>query len=195
MAGHRDLLILRSAAQIRAVTPPLRAEILDHLLRSDGRSIAELAVLMGRRPNAIAYHVRCLATAGILLVVGHRRTRGRSEAIYRLRKARIGIATSAGSPAHARLVVRGAAAALRLAEREIADAITTGSLRDDAGEVRPGARHRARLSEADVAAVQRRLAEVARIFDRRREATSGRMFALTYVLVPVRDRRLGTANA
>jgi predicted ArsR family transcriptional regulator len=188
MAAPDDLLVLRSPAEIRAVSPPARAEILDRLLHSDGRSIAELATLLGRRPNAITYHVRQLVAAGVLVAAGTRRTPGRSEAVYRLAKPRIGIAAKAGSASHARLVARGVSAALRLAEREMAQAITAGMLKKDAGEVRPGRRHRARLRPADVAAVQRKLRDIERTFSRRRDAVDGRMWSFTQVLVPVRDR-------
>lgn len=80
---EKSVFLASSPAQRKALTSPVRQEILGHFAGTDGLSVTELAERMGRPPTALYYHVTHLAELGFLEVAGERRKGKRYESLYR----------------------------------------------------------------------------------------------------------------
>jgi len=191
------LLVLRSAEQIGIVTHPLRLEIVEALQLHGPDSIAGLGRRLERRANALTYHVRLLEQSGVLVQKGARRVGRRDEAVYAAAAPHIALAAGATSQPLLRAAARSAAAAMRMAEREVRRAIE-----EFPGESARllsrllGRRQKAWLTTADVAALHRRLERLGRFLESCHRRRRGQLHALTLVLVPLgpdagarRDRR------
>ena len=189
---------LSSPRELAAVGSPLRQEVLEQLGHSSPASVADLARRMGRRATALHYHVNLLCRAGLLRRAGRKAAGARSEALYALAAPQFAVVGAAATPAVLRAAVQTIGATLRLAQREAASAILSGAARERGGG-RPfhTRRHRACLSAASLARVNRLLDEISSVFEtesRRRARTGGRvrvaesapspLFALTFVLSP-----------
>src|SRR5262245_58220133 len=114
---------IRSRQAIRALTAATRQEIVDALAGAGALTVARLAALLGRRPDALYFHIRVLLRAGLLVERlpgaaangAATRKNGRTAAVYDLpaRPVRLDY-ESAPRPDLARVV----RLALRLAQRE-----------------------------------------------------------------------------
>jgi len=182
-----DILVLRTPAQLRAILPPVRVEIVERLKNRTPQSIAELAQLMDYRPNALTYHVNRLVEAGVLVNEKTRRTNGRTEALYRLSHERLAVAAQVGQKAQ--FLTAAVSAGLRLAQRELAAAIEHGFFEHSCTPVTPGQRMRARLTKSDEKAVHRKLKEIQNIFASRRDMRSGKPFTFTCLLIPLSENK------
>ena len=72
---------LTTAAQVRAISDPLRTTILG-LLHERAATVTELAAAVKRPKSTVAHHVGVLANAGLLRVVRTRRVRAIEERYY-----------------------------------------------------------------------------------------------------------------
>jgi DNA-binding transcriptional ArsR family regulator len=70
-----------TAEQLKAITDPLRSQILDLVLER-AATVTELAVALGRPKSSVAYHVDVLVDAGMLAVVRTRQVRAIEERFY-----------------------------------------------------------------------------------------------------------------
>lgn len=76
-----DELELTSAAQVRAVSHPLRTTILG-LLHERAASVTEVASAVGRPKSTVAYHMALLEHAGLVRVARTRRVRAIEERYF-----------------------------------------------------------------------------------------------------------------
>lgn len=76
-----DRLALTTAAQVRAVSDPLRTALLG-LLHERAATVTELAAAVGRPKSTVAHHVQVLGAAGLVQVVRTRRVRAVEERFY-----------------------------------------------------------------------------------------------------------------
>jgi DNA-binding transcriptional ArsR family regulator len=76
-----ERVVVTAPAQIRAMSDPLRATILELLLER-AATVAELAGTVGRPKSTVAHHVKVLVDAGLLRVVRTRRVRAIDERFY-----------------------------------------------------------------------------------------------------------------
>lgn len=76
-----DAIELTTAAQVRAISDPLRTTILG-LLHERAATVTELATAVTRPKSTVAHHVKVLTEAGILRVVRTRRVRAIDERFY-----------------------------------------------------------------------------------------------------------------
>lgn len=76
-----DRIALRTPAQVRAISDPLRTTILS-LLHEREATVTELAAAVARPKSTVAHHVRVLAEAGLVRVVRTRRVRAIDERFY-----------------------------------------------------------------------------------------------------------------
>jgi DNA-binding transcriptional ArsR family regulator len=123
-SGHsgRSERWLSHPAALRTLASVTRQEMVDVLTSTGPLSVAELAALLGRRPDALYFHARALQRAGLLAERDNRRTGGRMAAVYGV-PCPIRLDYSAGSrPALARVVRQ----AVRLALREFERACVSG---------------------------------------------------------------------
>src|ERR687898_2343367 len=72
---------LTTAAQVRAISDPLRTTILG-LLHERAATVTELASAVKRPKSTVAHHVKVLTEAGLLRVVRTRRVRAIDERYY-----------------------------------------------------------------------------------------------------------------
>jgi DNA-binding transcriptional ArsR family regulator len=77
----RDRLPLTSVDQFKALADPLRRRIIE-LATERPATVAEFAEALGRPRGTIAHHVKLLADAGLLAVVGTRKVRSVTEHYY-----------------------------------------------------------------------------------------------------------------
>src|SRR5258708_3778839 len=75
--------VIRGARQLAALAAAARQEIVDVLEQMGTVSVAELAAALGRPADALYFHLRALARAGLVRRAGHRARSGRQEALYR----------------------------------------------------------------------------------------------------------------
>lgn len=174
-------------AKVRALSSPLRIEIIERLQALGPRSIAELARLLGRRRDTLYHHVRKLVAVGVLDEQGQRATGHRPERVYALTSARVAVAKHVASHADADLARRTAASVLRLTMRNLESAI---SARRRRGAQTPRAvmvaRHKARLTAEQLADLHHRIATVQRFLERHLGNQTGDLYVLTLVLTPLR---------
>lgn len=76
-----ELLVVTAPDQLRALSAPLRATLLELLLER-AASVTELALAVDRPKSTVAYHVNLLVEAGLLRVVRTRRVRAIDERYY-----------------------------------------------------------------------------------------------------------------
>jgi AcrR family transcriptional regulator len=188
------LHIVRRLDQRKALTSPIRLEILGQFFSPGGMSIAEVAEHMGRPPASLYYHFRILEKVGLLKRAGSRPSGKRTEVLYELIAPRIGIPAAKTSKQGAEDAVRTIAAAFRMAERDMEQAISSGS-------ARPGGRFRnflttrmhCRLTKSALAEINLHLRAIDRIADRetrrrRPPSDANQHCSLTIALLPLRGR-------
>ena len=186
--------LIKRRDQVAALESAVRQEIVDTIQAAGPRSAAEVSALMGRPADALYYHIKRLATVGILVPRSARRTGRRDEVVYDL----VGhplvldypVGAETGHPL-ARLV----RAMLRTAERDFQVAVGTREAVPD-GELRnlwAGRRH-AWLSRRDLDRVNGLLDQLVEIMTRSRDPAGGQLCTLTLVLAP-RVSRSGRRRA
>ena len=104
---------IASAAQLRALGSATRQEIVDVLGGAGASSVAQLAELMGRRPDALYFHLRLLERVG--LVVACPEEQGDTGVRYRLPASGVTLDYAGSSRRELARVVR---LALKLSQRE-----------------------------------------------------------------------------
>lgn len=173
--------------QIAAIASPLRLDLLQSFRPGEILSVAEIAKRMGKQKESLYYHVRKLVGAGVLVEADRRRRGRRYETLYRPVADRITVAVHLGAPVETQGSIRILRSSLRLAEREYIHAI-----KELFGQLEPGTfpaarRLRARLTDLEVAQVNRSLHAIERIMTKGKSSREGRFYSLTTVFVPVAE--------
>jgi AcrR family transcriptional regulator len=201
MAGRRRTThVVSGARERKALTSPIRMEILGQFTAAGGMSIAEVAAQMGRSPGSLYYHFGILEKAGILKRVGSRRKGKRSEAVFEPVAPRIALAAS-GSRASGADARKALGTAFRMAERDFAAALESGTARSNGP-------HRnfcvtlmhCRLTPAVLAELNRHVKAIESLMERvtrqRRVPTDADQFvSLTLALLPLQGREVAAAPA
>jgi DNA-binding transcriptional ArsR family regulator len=191
---------IEGEAQRRAISSPLRLEILGHFSAGRPLSVREVAERMGRPATAIHYHVRLLAQSGLLRKSGERRDGRRREAEYSMVAEAIAI-LGRGQPSEEgeqTLALKTTASAFRMAERDMKAALADGAARSE-GEDRNflATRIHCRLSREEMAEINRRLdALLGAVLEsiRREESRDDDEFvSLTLALMPLPNRSAGSS--
>jgi AcrR family transcriptional regulator len=187
-----DTYIIRREEQRKALSSPMRMEILGQFTTLEGMSIAEVAERMGRPPASLYYHFRLLEQVGLLLAVGTRPAGKRQEVLYRPVAPRFAMpARSSGSGAEA--AMKTMSTAFRMAERDMEAALTSGAARSDGADRNFfGTRLHARLDRATLAEVNKHLKAIERILMReskkQRVPEDAQYCSLTLALLPLKGR-------
>ncbi|MCA9697719.1 MAG: helix-turn-helix transcriptional regulator [Myxococcales bacterium] len=179
---------VRDPAQIEALASPLRQRILDRIEAAGPCSVAELAAALGRRADALYYHVRLLTGLGLLAEVGSRPTATSPEALFDLAHRRWHIAYEPASP-------RNAAALRKLTRqmlRQAAQDFEAGLADPEAKGQGPdrnlwSLRLEAHLDEDEQQALVEHLEAVVALLRKPKRDRRGRLIALTWVLAPIED--------
>ena len=91
-----DRIALTRAAQVKAISHPLRNTILG-LLHERAATVTELAVALDRPKSTVAHHVKVLDRTGLVQVVRTRRVRAIEERFYGRTARMFYVASSAGT--------------------------------------------------------------------------------------------------
>jgi DNA-binding transcriptional ArsR family regulator len=191
-AGYRS-----NKAQLRALSSPVRIEIVGAFQSFGPMSIRELAERIARPADGLYHHMRQLQKVHILRVKLTRRVGKRDESVFELTAERFGHTATPRTPAMKKAIVQTAGAALRLAGREFNRAVLESeALEDEPSSTCPDDVARTRLSrqkswltQDDLVALQALLDKVERFLRVRMHRKQGLPFALTQVLVPLSKRK------
>lgn len=120
--------VVATAKQRRALTSPIRLEIIGHFMSPGAMSIADIAERMGRTPGSLYYHFKVLEKVGLVHRVGSRPGVKKSEALFELAASRIELPSEPAEKTVADLS-KTLAAAFRMAERDVEAALRAGNTR------------------------------------------------------------------
>lgn len=176
---------IRKPAQIRSLRSPVRQEIVDALEAAGPATMAELARSLGRRPDALYFHVRQLLNVALLKELAPKREGRHVAAVYDLAWRPMRLSYESGVSGQSLAAVVGAA--MRLAVRDFAAAARVKpSVAAAAG--RPphlwGARRVGWLAPQDIGRVNRLLEEASEILRQGRPQRGSRAMSLSFVLSP-----------
>ena len=179
--------------QRKALTSPVRIELIETLIRLGAASVAELAERMGRAPDSLYYHVRLLERVGVLRVVERRRSGANREAVYACVAERVELDCDPESEASVHAEEQSLGALLRLTERTYSRALRGGRVRAK-GAARDLQAHRVRatLDAAGRRELNRRLDELLdflRAANRRADegGGKGRATSVVFVVSPIEE--------
>jgi DNA-binding transcriptional ArsR family regulator len=175
--------VVRDLRQVRALSSPVRGQILNALADLGPRTVKELAAELGRLPSSLYYHVRLLEQVGLLVEVERRRAGPREEVVYGPVAERVRLDTQRRTKAWRRALAKSTAGALELAKRQF-----EAALEDPSQERRSFVQQRVlRLDARGLKRVVDLLSELPeRTADE--QADAGRCFTLTVALTPARPR-------
>lgn len=179
--------LIRSETQLAALAAAARQEIVDVLEQIGTVSVAELAAALGRPADALYFHLRALARAGLVRNVGHRTRSGRKEALYRTVKPELQLGYQPRNAANRRAVSAIVASMLRLANRdfrrsfEAGRVVVSGAYRELWAWRKVG-----RLSRATLARLNHRIQGLAQ--DVSAPRSRGRLYGVTVILTPLDHR-------
>ncbi|MBC7789463.1 MAG: helix-turn-helix transcriptional regulator [Anaerolineae bacterium] len=182
---------IKSLRQIRALASADRQDIVDALESAGPCSVRELATLLGRRPDALYYHIRVLREVG-LLSQSSPEENGERGAVVDLLFRPLHLVYELGDRANREGVCRVVGAMARSAQRDFRRAFRPGVAQVE-GPARDlwAARCQGWLSDEDMHEVNRMLSRVLSIL-RARQAptrTGAKRREITFILAPLPSRR------
>lgn len=185
----RKIYAISRPDQLAAIASPVRQEIVDVLAGMPGAPVSAIAVALGRPADALYYHLRELVRVGLVAPSGRGRGRRRPEALYRTVAPVLTVAYDSAPRANVERVSRAIAAMLRLGTRDFRRAFSSGDVVvSGPGRELWAGRLTGWLDGTDIARVNRLLKRIPRILHGSRAGSGRRLFAVTYILVPL-DRR------
>jgi hypothetical protein len=172
-------------AEIALLASPTRIELIDTIESLGGEaSVAELAAQLGRPADGLYYHLRQLASGGLLAETAT--PEGRRYRTRMPHGERVRLRYRPGRTANAKAVDDVAASLLRVAGRDFSRALA------DPGSVVEGplrelwaARNKGWVGDAELAEINRLLMRVDELLHRPRSAARNRLVALSWVLAPI----------
>lgn len=188
MSRRTNKFVIRTRAQLEAITSPVRQEILDGVQALGPSPIAAVAALLGRPADALYYHVRTLERLGLLVRAGSRRNGRRDEAIYDVPERPLQIRYEPGDAANRAGATRAVAAAVRLTQRDFARALASGEFVGEGPRRNAwGGRVKVWLTPAQLAELNRLIERISRISGRAERPKGSRLHSFAWILAPVRE--------
>ena len=180
MTARHKTYVLRRADQLAALASPVRWRIAEFLATHGPSSVRDLAGRLGRKPEALYYHVRAMAAVGLVLHDSDRRANRRTEAVYKLVAPRLTIDRKQRSSAYKEALCRSCETLLRLAGRDHRAAVFRGDFALEGPDrsllVR---RCSARLTRRGLAEVNRLLDRVVELLGEQDDTDSSDAYAVT----------------
>ena len=179
---------IRDPATIEVLASPLRQRLLDRLESRGPCSVRELADALGRRPDALYYHVKLLIEHGLIREVEQRATGTSPESVYDLCHRRWHIAYEPDDPQHASALAKVTKQVLRAAAQDFAAGLDHADARGR-GPTRNlwSLRLEAHLDEAEQRALVGHLEAIVALLRKPKRGRTGQLTALTWVLAPLGD--------
>lgn len=185
--NSEDPYYISGLDQIRAVSSPVRQDIVDAVAVIGPCSVSELGDFLDLRPDSLYYHVRVLRDLGILLEASRVNPRGQSIATYDVPGRPVFLRYELSTREGAAALSRYAAAMLRSAQRGFSHGIKSDEVvaEGPARNLR-AARWKGWLSADELREVNQLLGHLIRLFRRGqpRGAEDGKLYELTFVLAP-----------
>lgn len=181
---------VRDPRQRKALTSPLRQEILGQWTDTKPRSVADVAAGMGRPATSVYYHVHRLEEVGLLVRTGTRPGPKRDEILYRPVARQFDMSPEPGDRKQVADAVAAIGVAQRMATADLKAALESGEARFDGPDRSLMAfRLHARLTQEKRARVNALLDELLAIFsDKPAHADDGEFSSLTIAFAPLRGR-------
>lgn len=189
-----DTYLVKDPVQRKALTSPLRLEILEHFVHGP-LSVADLAERMDRRPDSLYYHIRKLVSVGLLLTAGAKKRGQRDETLYTLVSTSVAMPTSPKAPETIDSAIKTIAAGFRLTEREMRNALEQGLIKESSDEPNFwAARQRCRLRPGALRSINKHFYSVIKVIAREierpvRSGDDSVACSITIAIVPVADRK------
>ncbi len=183
-AQAKPALVIRDAAQVRALASPARQEIVDALAAAGPCSVADLAAHVGRAPDALYFHLRRLITVGLVVERGPRKNGRHIAAVYDVpaRPVRIRYGGPISGPALQRVLN----SALRLAGRDFGRAFGAGATTEGPQRNLWGGRVKGWVGPRELARINTLIQRLSDVIGSGRPGRGRRPQTFTYVLAPVR---------
>ena len=183
--------VIRGKKQLACLAAAARQEIFDVLEQMGTVSAAELAAVLGRPADALYFHLRALAGAGLVRSATHRGRSGRTQTLYCTVKPEVQLGYDPRSAANRRAVSAIVASMLRLANRDFRRSFQCGQVVVSGAHRELWAwRKVGRLSRADLGRLNDRMRDLANTVSAPRGA--GRLYGVTVILTPLDHRNDGS---
>lgn len=173
-------LRIRSPAQWRVLSSPVRIDLVELLAIVGPCSVARLAELLGRPADGLYHHLRRLVGAGLVRASGAQRAGKRNEALYDLMADRFRFDFD---PRRPEPMLRLSAALLRMAQRDLAGALRRGKF--DPPRNAFGRRLSAWLPAPARRRVLADLRDVEKVAVAARRKAQGQLYSLTLFMIPL----------
>jgi len=175
---------------MRALTSPIRMQIISIMEKHGDRSVREIASHLGMLPESVYNHVHELVKLGLLVESGRRSGTTRSEALFRLIADRVHVDWASASPTYRTALKKATRVAHRLSERVMEEAIDDA----DCPINRPGARARFQqesviLDEKHLRELLVRLEELDSFLAEKHDPEAEDVYVVTVAVGPLRRGR------
>ena len=190
MSKVQDVHIIRSRKEMAALKAPTRQEIIDALAPMGVVTVAQLATVLGRPASALYYHLQALMKAGLVVAGGGTPPGSRPESQYRTVAPGLRLAYDTGPKGNAKDVTPIVSSMLRITMRDFEASFKQKGLRTD------GAHRQIWASRITGWFTEEQLGKVndalSAILSNTSEtpASTGDLYAFTFVLTPLVQRRL-----
>lgn len=182
---------IKSPRQIRALASAVRQDIVDALESAGPCTIRELAGLLGRRPDALYYHLRVLSEVGLIAQFASE-GKGESGATVDVLSRPLHLHYDLSNRSNREGVCRVVGAMARSAQRNFRRAFRPGEAKAE-GPTRDlwAGRCQGWLSEEDMREVNRLLSRILSIVRARHTPTrrAAKRREITFILAPLPNRR------
>ncbi|MEM7201060.1 MAG: helix-turn-helix domain-containing protein [Planctomycetota bacterium] len=184
-ATHR----IQDPEQLRAMAAPARQRIIAGMEALGVVSAPELARHLGRSTESLYFHLRKLVACGLVEDVGERRTRRRSERLYRLTAPKLRIAGDLADPDFRDALGDACRTILRATERDYCRALDSPHARLQGQARNLSLQHyHVHLTPGDRRRLVQMLEEMTTFLLERNDPDRGTLHALTAVLAPIASR-------
>jgi DNA-binding transcriptional ArsR family regulator len=185
-ARHVRKYHIRRADQIDTLASPVRQEIVDALQACGTRSIAELALHLGRAADSLYYHVRQLEEVGLVVRRGSRPAGRREEVLYDVPGRQMFIDTEPRTKREVASVLALIGSALRIANRDLHAAFAAGIARYRGRRRNAwGGRFKGWLTTQELDEVKQHLTAIHALMLRGERERGGALHAFTWVVTPL----------
>jgi len=175
--------------QIRAMSSPLRLEVLEAACSMGECSVGEIADRLGRTRTSTYALVAQLVEVGLLSPTGSRRTGKRDETLYSAPARMVGSVFDSSDPKNVDAHVRYGTALMRMAGRKLTEAFVSPDARvRGAGRDTHAGSHKVWLNRAELAELNKKVDEIWAMCRSTEPGPGKKLINVTLTLTPDRDR-------
>ena len=185
MPTSRKQHVVRDLRQLRALTSPVRSQLVQALQAVGRASAKELATLLGRLPESLYYHLRELVRVGLVVEVERRPSGRHPEAVYALVARDLSIDAEQRTKAWLEQTARLVRLRLRAVERDFTAGLQRPELERRGSAPQLHARqYRVRLTKSGRRRVKKLVDELTRALQEETARGRGEFYTWMTVLAP-----------